>query len=1065
MKLLRLRLRNLAAFAGEYTLDFTASPLRESGLFAITGPTGAGKSTLLDALCLALFGNTPRLRHTPNQTDIENGKHSLFAHDPRTLLRRGCADGFAEVDFIGQDGKTYQARWSVKRARNRPNGQLQNSEQSLSTLPDKTVITAQKRSFNQELPQRLGLNFEQFTRTVLLAQSEFSAFLKANDNERSALLERLTNSDIYSRVSIQAFRQAKEAQGKVTALTGQLDHIQPCNPDARRALEHAVEQACDELLTAETALQHTRQRQQHHHQLIACVEQYHEAHAQHQQALAHVTHLADQRQQCDALDRIAPMRTTVHDYQKTCAERDTLAEQHTQQQQTLKAAQHAREDALRTLQARRETLAQTESQLACTQAQFEAARDLARHLEWEAQRRAPLEEKLAHAHIRLERLSQQCQESEHRKAAHQHALATLDEAIHALSPTPVIRVQTLYRRRDALLRAQQRLHALTHCWQQYQTSQTALATARQTLAHLTKTVHQARKDLTAADRHRQQTQQQQQHTPNPTAISALRHTLTPGDACPVCGSHSHPDAETTPALDDTAYAHIKAAADAAQLTYHETLTHYERVNAEYQQAVQHEASCRQQHNDANTALGTYTHAPERLDGPYLEARAKRLTRWLMYIQETCARLEPLLSKRPTLNDALHQEQAEHARLTSIRHEVLQTSDALTSEVQHLSQASDTQRRQLAALLEKNDTVDAWQQQRTHTLRTARLAVEAAEQQYTQTQAHFEHCHTEAHRFEHALAALNTRSDTLGEQLTHWRARQPDTEDWDALLKLPEHVHHELRERLQQADNALHSTQATLEARTQLLLDTAPSEVQQLRAMPEQLTAWLDSQSEQLENAVRTHTQACQTARQRHDEARLSLKEDDQRREHVRQMGEALAQAQQEHRRWGRISELIGSSDGKVFRRIAQAYHLDVLVAHANAHLTHLIRRFRLKRGGTALGLLIIDQDMGDEQRSVHSLSGGETFLVSLALALGLAAMTADRMRVGTLLIDEGFGSLDVRSRALVMDALDALQAQGRQVGIISHVQEMHERIPVQVRVIPQHNGASTLKVTGPTFGD
>lgn len=123
-----------------------------------------------------------------------------------------------------------------------------------------------------------------------------------------------------------------------------------------------------------------------------------------------------------------------------------------------------------------------------------------------------------------------------------------------------------------------------------------------------------------------------------------------------------------------------------------------------------------------------------------------------------------------------------------------------------------------------------------------------------------------------------------------------------------------------------------------------------------------------------------------------------------------------------------------------------------------MRRYRLKRGGSMLGLLVMDTEMGDELRSVHSLSGGETFLVSLALALGLASMASSTLRIESLFIDEGFGSLDPESLQLAIDALDGLQAQGRKVGVISHVQEMQERIPVQIRVRRQGNGLSTIEV-------
>ncbi|EGH25709.1 exonuclease SbcC, partial [Pseudomonas amygdali pv. mori str. 301020] len=192
--------------------------------------------------------------------------------------------------------------------------------------------------------------------------------------------------------------------------------------------------------------------------------------------------------------------------------------------------------------------------------------------------------------------------------------------------------------------------------------------------------------------------------------------------------------------------------------------------------------------------------------------------------------------------------------------------------------------------------------------------------------------------------------------------------------------------------------------------------------------------------------------------RAELSEDQRRRNANSELQARINDANDEYLRWARLASLIGSAEGDKFRKIAQAYNLDLLVHHANAQLRQLVRRYRLKRGGSMLGLLVMDTEMGDELRSVHSLSGGETFLVSLALALGLASMASSTLRIESLFIDEGFGSLDPESLQLAMDALDGLQAQGRKVGVISHVQEMHERIPVQIKVRRQGNGLSTIEV-------
>ena len=211
MKILAIRLKNLASLAGPFEIDFTAEPLASAGLFAITGPTGAGKSTLLDALCLALFGAVPRLGDT-GQAKMPDADSDISIGDPRTLLRRGTGGGYAEVDFVGVNGRRYRARWEANRARDKASGKLQNSRQSLIDLDSDQLLASQKTEYKTQLELALGLNFEQFTRAVLLAQSEFSAFLKANDNERSELLEKLTDTALYTLLGRRAFDKAKDAK-------------------------------------------------------------------------------------------------------------------------------------------------------------------------------------------------------------------------------------------------------------------------------------------------------------------------------------------------------------------------------------------------------------------------------------------------------------------------------------------------------------------------------------------------------------------------------------------------------------------------------------------------------------------------------------------------------------------------------------------------------------------------------------------------------------------------------------------------------------------------------------
>ena len=235
MRILRIGGKNLASLADEFSVDFESQPLASSGLFAISGPTGAGKSTLLDALCLALYDDTPRLLNANGKTpDVGD---PISSQDPRTLLRRGAAEGFAEVDFVGNDGQRYRSRWNVRRARTRAAGALQPTGMTLHKLPELHPIGGTKTEVKAEIEKRIGLSFGQFTRAVLLAQNEFATFLKSADDERGALLETLTGSSIYSEISIRARERWKLEDQALQRLLGRLADQRPLDAEARAAIE------------------------------------------------------------------------------------------------------------------------------------------------------------------------------------------------------------------------------------------------------------------------------------------------------------------------------------------------------------------------------------------------------------------------------------------------------------------------------------------------------------------------------------------------------------------------------------------------------------------------------------------------------------------------------------------------------------------------------------------------------------------------------------------------------------------------------------------------------------
>lgn len=256
MKILRIALRNIASIAGTQVVDFTEDPLRSTGLYSICGPTGAGKSSLLDAMCLALYETTPRLERIGRLTEVQGEK----PNDPRALLRRGTAEGFAEVSFCGIDGETWTARWNVRRSYGKADGALQNTEMTLFRgIPapgenGQLEVGGNKSDVRDAIRDKVGLTFSQFTRAVLLAQNEFAHFLKADDRERAAILQLLTGTEHFEQISVSVYRRYADERKNLDALSTLETGIAPLSAEERNAAEQQVQAAQSSLTKIDTRL-------------------------------------------------------------------------------------------------------------------------------------------------------------------------------------------------------------------------------------------------------------------------------------------------------------------------------------------------------------------------------------------------------------------------------------------------------------------------------------------------------------------------------------------------------------------------------------------------------------------------------------------------------------------------------------------------------------------------------------------------------------------------------------------------------------------------------------------
>lgn len=1214
MKILAIRLKNLASLAGPVDIDFTAEPLASAGLFAITGPTGAGKSTLLDALCLALFGTVPRLNDIGREAKVPDADGEIPTSDPRNLLRRGTGSGFAEVDFIGIDGRRYRARWEANRAREKANGKLQHSRQSLYDLDAEQLLGSGKNEYKQLVEARLGLNFEQFTRAVMLAQSEFGAFLKADDRERSELLEKLTNTAIYTRLGQRAFSKARETAEAHGDLKKQAEHLLPMDAEARAALDLELEQAQQQFKAGQARQRQLEQQRAWLNEQQQLQAQHSEARQALESAEQQWQQMAGQRLDLQRLERLAPQRHQFHRLQSLAAQLLPLLAEIDQQQQQQSALQLRTEEQEQALASARQALEQhqakhaedapklrlafagqadlarldndlAEQNVACQQAaaaveeaqqqvqqldenqqrslqqlaQIDAALAQSTHLAsladaWQAylpqlKQVMLIGGRLSKGHEELPGLQAQVSQANaqlqaqrdsfellfHEAGAEPHALAEQIDLLGGMlqdNRKQQRAVEELSRLHARDLELRQTLDSLRDRQQQ------AMQQRQQLIGEGTA----AKTELQAAEQALALTRQllERQRLARTSSVEELRAQLRDGEACPVCGSAEHPFHQPE-ALLQSLGRHDQAEEDAAQKQVEqlngklvELRTQLGVINAQLKEYQQQQLQLGEQLQPLAGQLQAHALWPalapqdDKARSSWLDGQLRRLGEEIDRDEKRQSALLTLQREAASLSQRLQaaneaQQQAQrhldqqHQALAADQQQLEQGLNDLASVLpaeilqalrddpanaflsldqqialrrQQLDQRKDEQQEQqarqqqldklrdqqqsrqlslqqaqqklatteaqrqqaqaaLAELLGEHPSAEAWQQHVDTQLEQARSAQAESAQHVQDLRTQGVQLAGELKANHQRQQALEQEHQQLQAQIAQWRAEHPELDDagLDRLLAIDDTQLAELRQQLHNADKAIEQGRVLLQEREQRLQQHSA------QAHAELPVETLEQSLADLQQQLAGQEQQCAELRAR--------QADDQRRQQASAaLSEQIDQAYQQWQRWARLNSLIGSASGDVFRKIAQGYNLDLLLHHANSQLRQLARRYRLKRGGSALGLLVLDTEMGDEMRSVHSLSGGETFLVSLALALGLASMASSTLRIESLFIDEGFGSLDPESLQLAMDALDGLQAQGRKVAVISHVQEMHERIPVQIQVRRQGNGLSDVEVCG-----
>lgn len=985
MKILAIRGRNLASLEGDFEIDFTVEPLLSAGIFAISGPTGAGKSTLLDTMCLALFARTPRTDQAKENNvklqDVSN--EQLSQSDPRFLLRRGTSSGFAEVDFMALNGHRYRTRWSVARARDKENGRLQNPRLALYNLDKEEEEQGTRSDLQARIIDLIGLTFEQFTRSVLLAQNDFSTFLKAEQGEKASLLEKLTGTELYSAISRQIFERNARAKEAFDLIQTRIQGIELLTDEEENDLRIRLAGTEKELQRVEKA----KAEQQALQEAVRSIEQQ-------------IT--IRQRQQKEAADKLvhATELLTVarHEYEKGVEEQQQSEARFKSLQQEILQARKLDiqlDAAIRDLSHSEQQLKNVTLRKGEAEKKYQAAifrqklgmEEIARLTAWRERykEKESIAEQLSALLLHLDAASAARSGVE----VANRSIETLRQEVVALNKQLAGLQQTSANKLQALKQAEEDYRSLEEKLKAVDASA------------LDKQIEKLRQE-------REQLLIEQARLEASGNIKDLRGRLQDGQPCPVCGSTHHPFVNQAPVAPVSTLTLQLQDLSNKKETYIAHTRHLARLQQQlfqlHKELADSEAACKDMIGKQQLSVSR-----QEREETIVKEQSVQLTQSLSAAdllfgngEWQKAWLRNPETFRKTLTDFARQWHENTEKL----HQLERQESAQKAECESLASflpSLEKQAEESGQLHEKNRAAFSSLQAERKKLLNGRSA-DSVEQEYIR------------------------RMEELKERLKKLSATQTEQ---SGIADQTRGIADQIAKDLTEASADLLRRKAALDKWTADYLDSSGGEP--LEVILSRYT------QEKTELAFRLRTQTENKAK-------------------VSGLQEELNVRRTESERWAKLNELAGSADGAKFRRIAQGYTLDILLNYANVQLRELTRRYRLERVPETLALQVIDRDMCDEVRTVHSLSGGESFLVSLALALGLSSLSSNRMRVESLFIDEGFGSLDAETLRVAMDALESLRTQGRKIGVISHVQEMTERIPVRICVNRAGNGRSFLEV-------
>ncbi len=1005
MRLLKIEFKNINSLKGEHaSIDFEKEPLESASIFAILGPTGSGKSTILDVITLALFNKIPRYKKALSKNEIQSSGSVVTHH---------AKDAMAAVEYEVK-GSRYRSEWKI--AKNRKD---KFNDYEMYLYDDSGRPLDLKKS---EVPGKneaiIGLKYDQFVKSIILSQGEFAKFLKADHNERGKLLEDITGTSIYRKIGKKAYEKNKEVKDSLKLKKELLNNIAILSEEDTVLIKQEIKKITARKNELDKSIKNFIEITQVKKDLQGSITEIEKMQAQKNELEKQKETLKPQISRLSLHNKLNPVKEDII-YYKQAEENKVIGEKNLKEykEQQVKAHDN-RQNCIEEMASLAKLEVDERNFLKVIKTFENEILELDKDIENSIQKGQEIRK-------RINKQKENYSNALPSKPA--DALTILKDKSfdlrQILEESPLDEKSNLAEYKSKLKAQKEKHEQLGFMKKDFEEVvklrkeiEAGDKRLKEIKTNLEKWMPLQRKSNELIESYQQQLSVLRDRREDLIKIASLeehRAKLTDNQPCPLCGSKEHPYVTHRPESKRTELEnHILAVK--TELESQETELKKLEKNIIEKEASKNTIEELQQKNnhqitEISKRLSKRKEAfPGSIKEDEIEIKVSELKKNNDALEEGITTLEELRTTLDLLDNFEQLDKAvqEHKELFKKRESkfVGDKIRAVTDELQNrfneqitnIALLEESIKKEIAALNSANETLEKYRSNLQPKLKAFGF------NSIQEMSMHF--------LPENEVSAIVDKQDEL--------------------------------KRLMIANNTKLSEQKSRKEKL-IKVDTYP------KTSLEELHETLTSQNEEKDSLMGTI-----------GENNQKLESDKQNKEKQKSQIEEISKLEGELEKWGLLNNLIGDATGNKFANFSQGLTLQNLLVYTNQRLKNLSDRYRLDKPESEGQLRVIDIFQGNTHRSVSTLSGGESFLISLALAISLSDMASRNVSIESLFIDEGFSTLDQETLDIAMSTLEKLQSESQKtVGVISHVEALKERITVQIKLEKNAQGFSTVSIS------